>query len=192
MFVFRDEESDSDDDIEMSVISKGRHDIVIKQEGKISGGFFKITKKQYPMYPFHEDKIKSDEYGEIIKLEDYKLADIAPEPEDNKENIVIKKEVEVVEDIPEVPTKCIVLNRTVQVNCQVQYIDFEGRSDGESLMKILSQLRPRRIVVVRGTPESTAVIQKHCADNVNARVFAPSRGETVDATSETHIYQVKK
>lgn len=175
----------------MRVISKGRHDIVIKQEGKISGGFFKVTKKQHPMYPFHEDKIKSDEYGEIIKPEDYKLADITPEIEDNKENITIKKEVEIVEDVPEIPTKCIVLNRTVQVNCQVQYIDFEGRSDGESLMKILSQLRPRRVVVVRGTPESTAVIEKHCVDNINARVFAPHRGETVDATSETHIYQVE-
>lgn len=88
------------------------------------------------------------------------------------------------------PTKCIVLNRTVQVNAQVQYIDFEGRSDGESLLKILSQLRPRRVIVVRGTPESTATIDSHCKENVDVRVFTPSRGETVDATSETHIYQV--
>lgn len=42
----------------MSVISKGRHDIVVKQEGKIGGGFFKITKKHHPMYPFKEEKIK--------------------------------------------------------------------------------------------------------------------------------------
>jgi hypothetical protein len=80
----------------MSVISKGRHDIVIKQEGKTSGGFFKVTKKQYPIYPFHEEKIKCDEYGEIIKPEEYKLAEIVPEAEDNKENVVIKKEEEVV------------------------------------------------------------------------------------------------
>ncbi|KAK9877497.1 hypothetical protein WA026_018608 [Henosepilachna vigintioctopunctata] len=58
-----DSESDSEDDIEMSVITKGRHDIVIKQEGKMSSGFFKVTKKQYPMYPFHEEKIKCDDYG---------------------------------------------------------------------------------------------------------------------------------
>lgn len=46
----------------MSVISKGRHDIVIKQEGKVSGGFFKVTKKHYPMYPFKEEKIKVNNY----------------------------------------------------------------------------------------------------------------------------------
>ncbi|CAH0550597.1 unnamed protein product [Brassicogethes aeneus] len=185
-----DNESDSDDDIEMSVISKGRHDIVIKQEGKVSGGFFKVTKKQYPMYPFSEEKIKCDEYGEIIKPEDYKLADVVPE-EDNKENIVIKKEEEDITEIPEIPTKCIILNRTVQVNCQVQYIDFEGRSDGESLMKILSQLRPRRVVIVRGSPENTKVIENHCTDILHTRVFVPSKGDTIDATSETHIYQVR-
>lgn len=187
------EESDSDSDIEMSVISKGRHDIVVKQEGKISTGCFKVTKKQFPMYPFREEKIKSDEYGEIIRPEDYKLAESTGEhvTDDNKENIVIKKEEDVIEEIPEFPTKCITFQRTAQVNCQVQYIDFEGRSDGESLMKILSQLRPRRVIVVRGTEESTAVIKKHCVENIQARVFAPYKGEIVDATSETHIYQVR-
>lgn len=184
-------ESESDDDIEMSIISKGRHDIVIKQEGKVSQSFFKATKKQYPMFPFREDKIKCDDYGEIIKPEDYKLADVVTETEDNKENIVIKKEEEIIPDVAELPTKCIVLNRTAQVNAQVQYIDFEGRSDGESLLKILSQLRPRRVIVVRGNPESTSVIASHCKENLNSRVFAPVRGEIIDATSETHIYQVR-
>lgn len=78
----------------MSIISKGKHDIVIKQEGKLSGGFFKATKKQHPMFPFQEEKIKCDEYGEIIKPEDYKLADITPEAEDSKPTIIIKKEEE--------------------------------------------------------------------------------------------------
>lgn len=78
------------------------------------------------------------------------------------------------------------------MNAQVQYIDFEGRSDGESLLKILTQLRPRRVIVVRGTPECTATVQNHCREVVEARVFAPSRGEIVDVTSETHIYQVRK
>lgn len=82
------------------------------------------------------------------------------------------------------------LNRTVQVVCNVQYIDFEGRSDGESLIKILSQLKPRRVIVVRGNEENTKLMTKHC-ESIGARVFAPNKLETVDATSETHIYQVR-
>lgn len=88
--IFRDDaalSSESDDEIEMSIISKGRHDIVVKQEGKLSSGFFKTTKKTHPMFPFYEEKIKCDEYGEIIKPEDYKLAEAPPENEENKENL---------------------------------------------------------------------------------------------------------
>lgn len=79
----------------------------------------------------------------------------------------------------------------VDVNAQVQFIDFEGRSDGESLFKILSQLRPRRVVVIRGSIENIDLVAKHCSQNIGARVFTPHRGDIVDATTETHIYQVK-
>lgn len=46
------------------------------------------------------------------------------------------------------------------------------------------------MIIVRGNEESTSVIRKHCVDNIQSRVFTPKKGETVDATSETHIYQV--
>lgn len=91
----------------------------------------------------------------------------------------------------EKPTKCINSRKLVDINAQVQFIDFEGRSDGESLLKILSQLRPRRVVVVRGTPENIDLVAKHCAQSIGARVFTPQKGDIVDATTETHIYQVK-
>lgn len=58
-------------------------------------------------------------------------------------------------------------------------------------MKILSQLRPRRVVIVRGNETSTQHMAKHCELNLGARVFTPNRGEIVDATTETHIYQVR-
>lgn len=143
------------------------------------------------MFPFKEEKIKCDDYGEIVKPEDYKLADAAPD-EDTKDNIVIKKEEEIMEEIPDIPSKCITMNRTVQVNAQVQFIDFEGRSDGESLQKILEQLRPRRLIIVRGTEESTASIKDYIEQkDSSVRIFTPVRGETIDVTSETHIYQVR-
>lgn len=81
--------SDSDDDLEMNVIT-GKHDIVVRPEGRAHTGFFKSSRKQYAMFPFHEEKIRHDDYGEIIQLEDYKLADVAFDApvvhDDNKEN----------------------------------------------------------------------------------------------------------
>lgn len=91
----------------------------------------------------------------------------------------------------EKPTKCVSSRKIIDVNAQVQFIDFEGRSDGESLLKILSQLRPRRVIVVRGTPENVNLIAKHCSQSIGARVFTPNKGDIIDATTENHIYQVK-
>ncbi|XP_070157318.1 probable cleavage and polyadenylation specificity factor subunit 2 [Polyergus mexicanus] len=184
-----DVSSESEDEIEVGG-GRGKHDLLVKQESK--PGFFKQSKKQYPMFPFVEEKIKIDEYGEIIKPEDYKIAETAPEVEDNKENVEMKQEEashhpEIAADIP---TKCVQVSRTMTVNAAVTYIDFEGRSDGESLQKILAQLRPRRVVLVRGSPKDTEILAQQ-AQSAGARVFIPGRGETLDATTETHIYQVR-
>lgn len=91
----------------------------------------------------------------------------------------------------EKPTKCVNSRKLIDINAQVQFIDFEGRSDGESLLKVLSQLRPRRVIVVRGTPENINLVAKHCSQSIGARVFTPNRGDIIDATTENHIYQVK-
>lgn len=115
-----------------------------------------------------------------------------PDNEENKENVEIKQEEPIQHpESSDVPMKCVQTTRTITVNAAITYIDFEGRSDGESLQKILAQLRPRRVVLVRGSPKDTELLAQQ-ATNVGARVFIPSRGETLDATTETHIYQVIK
>lgn len=42
-----------------------------------------------------------------------------------------------VADIEEPPSKCVSQTVTVRVTAQVLFIDFEGRSDGESIRKIV-------------------------------------------------------
>lgn len=203
--------SDSEDDLEMDVIT-GKHDIVIRPEGRSTLGFFKSNKRSHVMFPFHEERVKFDDYGEIVHLDDYKIADSGGDHHHqgesgdhhghhghNKENLQvkvedIKKEEAEAEDAMmniDKPTKVVASRRSVEVNAQIQFIDFEGRSDGESLLKILSQLRPRRVIIVRGTPSSTGFIAKYCKENLSAKVFAPQRGESIDATTESHIYQIK-
>ena len=48
----------------------------------------------------------------------------------------------------EIPTKCICMIETLDILANVLYIDFEGRSDGESIRKILTQVKPRQLVSV--------------------------------------------
>lgn len=82
--------SDSDDELEMNVIT-GKHDIVVRPEGRVHTGFFKSSRKQYAMFPFYEEKLRHDDYGEIIQLDEYKLADVgiagdANAADDGREN----------------------------------------------------------------------------------------------------------
>ena len=44
------------------------------------------------------------------------------------------------------PTKCVSREVTLEVKCSVNFIDFEGRSDGESIKKLITQVKPRQLV----------------------------------------------
>jgi len=92
----------------------------------------------------------------------------------------------------EIPTKCVKTRQAVSVNCQIQFIDFEGRSDGESIQKIIEQMKPRRLIITRGTAESCATLSKTVTRSCpESKIFIPTIGEVLDVTSESHIYQVK-
>lgn len=45
----------------------------------------------------------------------------------------------------------------LSVACHVRYIDFEGRSDGTSVMNILEHVRPRNLIIIHGSESETEV-----------------------------------
>lgn len=209
----QDESSDESDAEE----AKGpivKHDLMVSAEPtKKSGGFFKQAKKTFPMFPYVETRLKWDEYGEIINPDDYRTSDATGNDEESRQNIQKqveekKEEEEKEEEESEVPTKCVRETRTVEVKCSVTYIDFEGRSDGESMLKIIQQIKPREVILVRGTPSNTMrfadALRRTLGAEVTApglapvasssdaiQVFTPAVDEVVDTTKERHIYQVK-
>jgi len=195
-----DEESDSEDEMEVSFTKAGdkskpvKHDIVMKPDSvKKQTGFFKSNKSRYPMYPCHEEKIKYDDYGEIIRPEDFMDTS---EPVNNLDSHMLhpqEEEEEEVQDKEEVPTKCVASTQNFAVKCGVQFIDFEGRTDGESIFKLLQQLRPRRVILVRGSQQSLNSLRDFCSEVVEGEnnIFVPKNGEWVDATTERFIYQVR-
>jgi len=82
--------------------------------------------------------------------------------------------------------------QTLDINCSVSFIDFEGRSDGESIKKIISMMKPRRLIIVRGSPDATQSLASYCQGSaVQGRIFTPELHQCIDATTESHIYQVR-
>merc|ERR1712015_244497 len=95
-----------------------KHDIVMKPDSiKKQSGFFKSNKSRYPMYPCHEEKIKYDDYGEIIRPEDFMDTS---EPVNNLESHVLhhqEEEEEEVQDKEEVVLLATVLVLRIQIGC---------------------------------------------------------------------------
>uniref|UniRef100_A0A0R3RWQ9 Cleavage and polyadenylation specificity factor subunit 2 n=1 Tax=Elaeophora elaphi TaxID=1147741 RepID=A0A0R3RWQ9_9BILA len=84
------------------------------------------------------------------------------------------------------------IEEKTRVLCKVDFIDFEGRSDGESAKKILSQIKPKQLIIVHGSSAATRHLAQYAQQNgiVQGKIFTPRLGEIVDATIESHIYQV--
>ncbi|XP_063387739.1 probable cleavage and polyadenylation specificity factor subunit 2 [Cydia fagiglandana] len=183
-------DSDSDGDLEMWVVT-GRHDIPVRHDTRPTG-CFKSNKRHHAMYPCHEDRARTDDYGEVIRPEDYRLAevvdaegevrDVAPQPPPAQEPE---------EEEMEIPSKCLTTVRQVPIKASVQYIELEGRCDGESLLRVVAQAKPRAIVGLRANQAALQTLRKYCETEGIEKIFTPERGETVDATTESHIYQVK-
>ncbi|KAK9497112.1 hypothetical protein O3M35_004488 [Rhynocoris fuscipes] len=185
------ESSESEDDVQVLSVTKGHHDLVVKSERKIQGKRSgKSLKKSYPLYPAVDRKVKMDEYGEIIRIEDYRIVDTSGNNNNTVNGNAGEKTVPEEDDI-EAPTKCVSYEEEFEVNAHLQYIDFEGRSDGESVQKIVSGMRPRRVIIVRGSKQNTELLAKHLSDTTDAKVYTPHKGDIIDVTTETHIYQIR-
>ncbi|XP_038072490.1 cleavage and polyadenylation specificity factor subunit 2-like isoform X2 [Patiria miniata] len=171
-----------------------QHDLMLKAEsGKKGTSFFKHAKKSYPMFPFHEERIRWDEYGELIKPEDYMVTEMTQAEE---EKTKAEEDGFDGEDLGEagadIPTKCVSREVTLEVKCSVNFIDFEGRSDGESIKKLITQVKPRQLIIVHGAEEATQHLAEYSRLQLaGTKVFTPSINETMDATMESHIYQVR-
>lgn len=153
--------------------------------------------------------MKWDEYGEFIKVEDYMLtndldnriildADGNPIPNltasdilaNDLKNTNLNGENEAIADIP---TKCIKERLELNIKARLMYIDYEGKSDGESIKKLLSNIKPKNLIIIHGDEKSTKEMSEFCKNQqiVQNRIFTPKIGEIADATLETQIYHVK-
>ncbi|ODM97602.1 Cleavage and polyadenylation specificity factor subunit 2 [Orchesella cincta] len=191
-----DDSDDSDSEIKITGIFRGNrvsHDLFIKpgMETKVDTGLFKSSRSRYPVYPMFEEKIRADEYGEFIRPEDFIITETNYDYDiEFKHEKKVNKGVLIAD--AEIPTKCTSFKQKLNFSCSVIFIDFEGRSDGESLQKLLEQMKPRRLIITRGSPDCVEALADSCTRlSPETIIYRPKLGEVVDATTESHIYQVR-
>eukprot|EP00731_Ephydatia_muelleri_P028304 Em0019g1177a len=194
------EDSDEEMEVESSPASSSskvpktpKHDLMMVEEAKARSSFFKQA-KFYPMFPSKEEKLKWDEYGEPIRGEDYAVKDIVTVQEEKQEQEKMDVKEKAGPESSNVPTKCIKSKQTIAIKCSLSYIDFEGLSDGESIKRILTIVKPRQLIVIHGTTEATDHLVDFAKKNLGIagdKIFAPKIGECVDASTQSLLYQVK-
>ncbi|WKX88238.1 hypothetical protein Q1695_008124 [Nippostrongylus brasiliensis] len=173
-----------------------RHNITMQAMARYRMPFFKrFMPIMLPMYPVLEEKVKWDVYGEKYRPEDYTVSklrvhlpvpqEIIKEADDPTANMAVPL-------VDDAPTKCITVIEKIEVSCNVEYIEFEGRSDGESTKKLIAQMKPKQLILVHGSAQATRHLAQHCYDNniAQGHIFTPSVGEVVDATVASHIYRI--
>ena len=163
----------------------------------------KHPRKVFPMFPCKENLIKWDDYGEVIKAEDYSMVSesLPVNMFDNKlydedGNLIVEGEENANNEAKnDIPTKTITETVNLNVRAKLLFIDFEGRSDGESIKKILAKIKPKNMIIVHGSKEATHDLRSFCMQSIeniqNDRIFIPMVGEVVDATLDTQLYGVK-
>lgn len=144
---------------------------------------FVQLKPMFPMFPDSEEKRVSDAYGEIINPEDYCV-----KAKEKKVLNVVDEDEEMPEE-EDVPAKTVLRQSTVAIQCQVGYVDFEGRVDTSSTYKVVSRLAPRRLIVIHGPQVAKEAMRDSTKQSCN-EVFIPLNGQCVDITSETNIHRV--
>jgi len=187
--------SSSDEDSERPLSGdrnvSAKHDLMKKQEIKKTG-FFKHNRKTYPMFPFKEETVKWDDYGQIKKNDEFlRYSEAAKKEQPNlMETDEALGEIKA-EPVQEEPSKWVSESRIINVRAKTIYLDFEGRSDGESMKKIIEKIRPKNLIIIHGNEKATTEMAEYFKKSQIERIFTPKYGEVIDATNETQIYQVK-
>jgi len=143
------------------------------------------------MYKFKESAVQWDDYGEITKPEDY-MDPNAEYDEMGMKDVGENEGAEGEEEEDEtIPTKCIAQQVAVDVRCRIEYVDYEGRSDGPSIKRIVAQVAPRKMIIVHGSDESSQSLASHFSRHLGVPVFVPANGEKANIPIDTNVYKVK-
>ncbi|KAJ3270566.1 cleavage and polyadenylation specificity factor subunit 2 [Terramyces sp. JEL0728] len=179
-------ESDDESDDQPGHVS---YDIHVKDHEQRQS-FFKQA-QAFKMFPVYETRNKMDDYGEVIDLLAYaKFENSQHVLDEFKDLEMIEENTEKIEEV--IPFKYVVQDQIMELHCQVNFVDFEGRADGRSIKNIIQDIAPKKLVIIHGSEEATKSLQEYClsSEYITDQVYAPSLEEPLNISSATNMYQV--
>ena len=98
-----------------------------------------------------------------------------------------------IDDSESAPFKYVREAQSLTVQCSTPLVDLEGRPDAQALRNILSNLRPRRLVVAYGPGRASQELKAHGEKALGIEkkyCSAPANGATVTLDLDSHSYDV--
>lgn len=99
------------------------------------------------------------------------------------------------------PSKITFKVNAIVANLRIAYIDFAGLHDQRGLSNLIPLIQPKKLLLVSGNPSETMAMAEECrqklktdivdqSGKVSETVFAPTNGQTVDASVDTNAWTV--
>lgn len=68
---------------------------------------------------------------------------------------------------------------TFEVKCKVRYLSFSAHADSAGIMRLIKQVKPKKVVLVHGEYEGMKKFAKHIAMEMGISVSHPANGQTI-------------
>ena len=181
---------------EAAALCAGRHPCLLD-------GFKSPAGSAAPMFPFDERVVKASDYGELINAQDFAdgvgldgaFGDFgAPDEERGRERERLALPAARGAEGGEKPTKVVTTDVSLQLACAIVVVDYGGRADGRSVRNTLAVMEPRRLVLVHGAEDATAVLAEHATNvlpGLAAPVASPKAGDRCDLSASTPSLRVR-
>ncbi|KAL7423212.1 hypothetical protein Q5752_002512 [Cryptotrichosporon argae] len=152
---------------------------------------------RFRMFPMVARGRKVDAYGEGLDIGQWVRKGREIEEEGETEEVrAAKRKKEEEEDKakqpPEPPSKFVSETVDVALRASVWYVDMEGQHDGQAIKTIVSDLQPRKLVLVRSTPGPTQTLLNFFSPRfAPTDVFCTSTGERVTVGEHVQSYSLQ-
>ncbi|CAH8451771.1 unnamed protein product [Schistosoma mattheei] len=202
-------------------LTSGRHqagyDIYPGLHNQAGGQFFRVAKRTQLLFPQNEKKIHWDEYGAHLDPELFTSTepvssqaalpnwDIKSKDTKTNSDIVSSgfSSTSILDylvartptfDVLDCNTRCVTHHLEIPLRCEVVFLDYEGRSDGEAMKRILIGLRPQEIILVGNNAPAIDHLANYCRGVMLLDpnyIHIPHPREIVNCTKEGDIYQAR-
>ncbi|CAH8567284.1 unnamed protein product [Dicrocoelium dendriticum] len=97
-------------------------------------------------------------------------------------------------DDPSAKTHVITHQLEIPLRCELVFLDYEGRSDGEAMKRIVIGLRPQEMILVGNNHSAIDRLASYCRSVMLLSpelVHTPNNGDVVNCTKEGDIFQAR-